>query len=274
MPGDFVTDMPPIKLIATDIDGTMLRSDGRLANEVKRSLHRAQEAGIMVVPATGRPKMIAQDVIESSELNEYWIFANGAVTWHLGRQETIRGHWMNPELSRTLTRLLQDGLPNAGLAVEFADSVAYHKGFDLIVPTSPAVEPITDIAEAINEPVQKILIFDSSLEIEVLFERVTAIVGESAVPSFSGMPFIELAGEAVTKAAAVADLAADFGITQAEVATFGDNHNDVAMLEWSGRSYAMGNGSDSAKAAAIQVIDTNDNHGLAQQVDALVAEWF
>lgn len=266
-------DKPPVKLIATDIDGTMLKSDGKLAAEVKASLHRAEEAGIVVVPTTGRPKMVAQDVIESSELTDYWIFANGAVTWHLGRQETVRGHWMDIELAQDLARTLKEGLPNVGLAVEFADSVAYQHGFELIVPTVPSVPPISDMSANITEPVQKILVFDSSLHIDELFERIGSLVGDIAVPSYSGLPFIELAGESVTKGIAVADLAADLGIGRDEVASFGDNHNDVSMLEWSGRSYAMGNGSDSAKAAAQEVIDTNDNHGLAQQVDALIAEW-
>ena len=251
----------------------MLGSDGRLAEEVKRSLHRAAEAGIVVVPATGRPKMITQDVIEALEMEEYWIFANGAVTWHLGREEAVREHWIDTELALGLTELLQQGLPNAGLAVEFADSVAYHEGFELIVPNQPDVPPVTDLSAAMSEPVQKILVFDSSLHIDDLFTRVTDLVGDNAVPSYSGLPFIELAGDSVTKGVAVADLAADLGISRAEVATFGDNHNDVPMLEWSGRSYAMGNGSESAKTAAQEIIDSNDNHGLARQVDALVAEW-
>jgi len=266
-------ERPPIKLIATDIDGTMLNSSGKLASEVKQSLHRAEAAGIMVVPATGRPKMVAEDVIMASQLEEYWIFANGAVTWHLGRSETIRGHWMQAELGRRLASLISDALPNSGLAVEFENRVAFQAGFDEIVPNPIDTPPITDMAEAITERVQKILVFDPSLEIEELFAQVTEIVGDLAVPSFSGLPFIELAAESVTKGMAVANLAADLGIAQAEVAAFGDNHNDVAMLEWAGRSYAMGNGTDDAKEAAHHVIDTNDNHGLAQQVDALVAEW-
>ena len=268
-----MSEHPPIKLIATDIDGTMLRSDGRLADEVKDSLHRAQDAGIMVVPTTGRPKMITTDIMESSELENFWIFANGALTWHLGRAESVRSHWMDIDVTRRLIELLSEGLPNGGIAVEFADSVAYQQGFELIVPTKPGVAPVTDVAAAVSEPVQKILVFDSSLHVDELFDRVTEIVGSDAVPSHSGLPFIELAGYSVTKGLAVADLAADLGISQDEVATFGDNHNDVSMLEWSGRSYAMGNGSESAKAAAKEVIDTNDNHGLAQQVDALVNEW-
>lgn len=268
-----MSERPPIKLIATDIDGTMLNSSGKLADEVKHSLHRAEAAGITVVPTTGRPKLVTQDVIEASQLEEYWIFANGAVTWHLGRAETIRGHWMQADLGRQLASMIRDQLPNSGLAVEFEDSVAFQAGFEAIVPNPIDVPPITDMAAAINERVQKILVFDATLEIEALFEQVSLVVGHLAVPSFSGLPFIELAAESVTKGMAVADLAADLGIDQDEVAAFGDNHNDIAMLEWAGRSYAMGNGTDDAKEAAHHVIDTNDNHGLAQQVDALVAEW-
>jgi len=91
-------------MIATDIDGTMLRSDGTLSPRVKRALTAAVEAGLQVVPATGRPVMIATEVIEQAGLDDFWVFANGAITRHIGRDELIRGFWMDHELARDLLR--------------------------------------------------------------------------------------------------------------------------------------------------------------------------
>ena len=107
---------PPIEMIATDIDGTMLRSDGSLSPAVKGALHDAADAGIHVVPATGRPVLIASsDVIEALDLPDYWVFANGAITRHLGRDELIRGFWMDQETTRRLVEGVRLALPNARL---------------------------------------------------------------------------------------------------------------------------------------------------------------
>jgi hydroxymethylpyrimidine pyrophosphatase-like HAD family hydrolase len=98
------------------------------------------------------------------------------------------------------------------------------------------------------------------------------VVGDHATPSYSGLHFIEVGVGQVSKATALDALAADLGIAAEAVAAFGDNHNDVTMLRWAGRSYAMGNASDDAKAVADEVIATSDEDGLAVVVEQLVAE--
>lgn len=266
----------PIKMIATDIDGTMLRSDGSLSGRVKEALHEAARAGIHVVPATGRPALIAEDVIASLGLNDYWVFANGAITRHLGRDELIRGFWMEIELTKHLVRTLRDKLPDAGFALEFERTVAYEPGFENVVPTVPAVPPTEDVLSVFVDGgspylrVQKVLVYDLSVDLDRLFGDVTAAAGTEAVASYSGLPFIELAAGEVTKATALQLLTEDLGIEPGEVAGFGDNHNDLPMLQWAGRSYAMANATEDAKAAADEVIGANDEDGLADKIDDLL----
>ena len=268
----------PIRMIATDIDGTMLRSDGSLSPRVKEALGRAVEAGIHVVPATGRPLMIARDVIRQVELDHFWVFANGAVTRHLGRDELIRGFWMDHHVARDLLDLLRQRLPRAGFALELEHEVAFEVGFERVVPIVPDQEPVDDLVAALDESaahwqrVQKILVYDLSLEIDELFARVSAAVGDRAAPSFSGLDFVELAVGRVTKATALELLARDLGIEADEVASFGDNHNDLAMLRWAGRGYAMANATDDARATADEVIGANDDDGLAVKIEELLAE--
>ena len=98
----------------------------------------------------------------------------------------------------------------------------------------------------------------------------TGSVGARAVASYSGLRFIELAAGQVTKATALRLLAADLGIDRRRVASFGDNHNDLPMLDWAGRSFAMANATDDAKAAADEVIGGNDDDGLAAKVRQLL----
>lgn len=267
----------PVDLIGTDIDGTMLRSDGTLSPAVKRALHDAAEAGVHVVPATGRPAVIAEDVIEALGLGGYWVFANGAITRDLDRDELVRGFWLDQGFTRSAVELLRGKLPAAGFALEFERSVAFEPGFEQVVPTVPPIDPLDDVLLALDaeisvaERLQKVLVYDLSVELDDLFQAVVEAVGDDAVASYSGLPFIELAAGQVTKATALQLLADDLGVDHSRVATFGDNHNDLPMLQWSGRSYAMGNATDDAKEAADEVIGTNDEDGLAVKIEELLA---
>ncbi len=275
---DTGTDVGRLEMIGTDIDGTMLRSDGSLSAEVKRALHDAADAGVHVVPATGRPVVIAEDVIEALDLPGHWVFANGAITRHVGRDELIRGFWLDRDFTRSMVELLRVSLPGAGFALEFEKSVAYEKGFEHVVPTVPPVGPVDDVLDAPGlsgpdaERIQKVLVYDLTLDLDDLYRAVGDAVGDQAVACYSGLPFIELAAGQVTKATALALLADDFGIEAGNVATFGDNHNDLPMLEWAGRSFAMANATDDAKEAADEVIGANDQDGLAYKIDELLAE--
>lgn len=269
----------PIKMLATDIDGTMLRSDGTLSPRVKSALHDAADAGLHVVPATGRPMIIATDVIEALDLNEFWVFANGAITRHIGRDELVRGFWMDVELTKRLVKSVRSKLPDAGFALEFEKTVAFEPGFGAVVPVVPDVEPNEDVLDVFaqgDDPryqrVQKVLIFDGKGDLDSLYQDVKAVAGTDAFPSYSGLDFIELAAGVVTKATALELLAEDLGLSPAEVACFGDNHNDLPMLQWAGHSFAMANATDDAKEAAGEVIGLNDEDGLAMKIDQILAD--
>jgi Cof subfamily protein (haloacid dehalogenase superfamily) len=258
------------KLLATDIDGTMLRSDGTLSPRVEAALHAAVAAGVEVVPATGRPYHVARDVIEWLNIREYWIFANGAITRHLDRGELVRGFWMDPTLAQGLIVELRQDLPGAGFAVELEDEVVFEPGFELVVPNVPSNPPVEDVLDHFRGRVQKVLVFVPGLDIDTLFTRVQAAVGDEAVPTYSGLPFIEVSGRLVTKAVALELLCQDLGVDRSEVVSVGDNHNDISMLEWAGRSFAMGNASQDALTVAGEVLPTSDDDGLAVLVERLL----
>lgn len=272
-PADFVP-----KMIASDIDGTMLRPDGTLSPRVRKALHDAADAEIHVVPATGRPEMVAADIIDALGLSDYWVFANGAMTRNLTTNETIRGYWMDPTVAQGLVVEMRAAFPGAGFAVELEFGMAYEAGFEKIVPMTPPVGPIDDIldgfisADGSSPRVQKILVFDTSQAVEDLHDAVSGSLGDHGVASYSGLQFIEVAASLVTKALALDALCVDLGVDVADVAAFGDNHNDVAMLEWAGQGYAMANATDDAKAAAGQVIDANNSDGLALAIESFLSK--
>ena len=264
------------RMIATDIDGTMLRFDGTLSPRVRSALRSAAEAGIHVVPATGRPEMVTGDVIRALGLDDYWVFANGAITRHLASDRLIRGFWMAPDVAQGLVVEMRAAFPGARFAVELERSMAYEPGFEAIVPQTPPVPPVPDVLDALPaddraERVQKVLVFDPDRSVDELHDAVTTALGDHGIASYSGLRFIEVAARLVTKAHALDALCGDLGIEPADVVAFGDNHNDVTMLAWAGRSYAMANGSDDAKDAADAIIPSSNDDGLAEVVEAYLA---
>lgn len=263
----------PARLLAVDIDGTMLRSDGSLSPRVLNALWSAVDAGIHIVPATGRPMAVATDVVETSGLDDFWIFANGAITRHLGRNELIRAFWMERAVVVELLDRIRRALPQARFAVEFATTMAYEAGFENVVPNEPPVPPTADLGaelERVSDPIQKLLVFDDTIGLEQVWDEVNSAAEGLSVPSYSGLPFVELAPERVTKATALELLAGDLGLSVDEVGAVGDNHNDVAMLEWAGTGYAMGNANRVIQASADVVLPANDDDGLAVLLEKML----
>ncbi len=263
----------PARLLAVDIDGTMLRSDGSLSRRVLDALWAAVDSGIHVVPATGRPMAVATDVVENSGLDDFWIFANGAITRHLGRDELIRAFWMERAVVIELFDRIRRRMPQARFAVEFATTMAYEAGFEKVVPNEPPVPPTVDLAahlERVSDPIQKLLVYDDSIDLERLWDEVNAAADGLSVPSYSGLPFVELAPDRVTKATALELLALDLGLSVDDVGAVGDNHNDVAMLKWAGTGYAMGNADPAIQASADVVLPANDDDGVAVLIETML----
>ncbi len=264
-------DLPVVDMIATDIDGTMLRSDGTLSMRVKEALHHAHAAGIHVVPSTGRPLLVADDVIQALDLDNYWVFANGAITKHLERDEVVRAYWMDPSVAQGIVVDIRAAMPDAKFAIELEHGVSHEPGFIERVPVAPYGPPIADVLDGMRGRIQKVLVFHDELGIDELFQATDAAIEDDVVPCYTGLEFIEIAARLTTKATALDALCMDLGVAPSAVAAFGDNHNDVAMLEWAGRAYAMGNASEDAKVAAGNVIETSDDDGLAIIVEQLTA---
>lgn len=262
-------ELAQIGLLGIDIDGTMLRTDGTMSARTKAALHAADAAGIHVVPTTGRPFIVSRDVIAELELGGHWIFANGAITRHLGRDETVRAHWIDSAIAKRFVRDLRASVPGARFAVEFEIDVAFEHGFEKIVPAVPPGESVDDVLPFVDGLVQKVLVFDESVDLDTLYREVTDALDGRGVASYSGLRFIEVSAAEVTKGGALDLLATDLGLNAAQVATFGDNHNDVSMLSWAGFGFAMGNATDDAKEAANHVIDHTDDDGLAVVVERI-----
>lgn len=178
---------------------------------------------------------------------------------------------------RTVIQRIRRVMPDVGFAVEFEHAVAHEPGFELLLPLVPQAETADDVLAILPGPrsdergrIQKVLAYDLARDFDEFFDSVIDTIGDVAVASHSGLRFVELAAGRVTKATALSLLTADLAIDAADVVCFGDNNNDIPMLEWAGESFAMGNGTAEAKAAADETIGANDDDGLAAKIEELL----
>lgn len=264
-------------MIATDLDGTLLRSDGTLSPGTVGVLAQAAGAGIAVVLVTARP-MRWHDRYPFTVLAPYLthaVFANGAVTFDFATSAAdTRGPRLSPPVLAELVGRIGAAVPEAVFAVETDDGLAmwYEPGYPLRLDVGqPGVAPAPR-AELVRRPAVKLLVKAPGVAATKLIDRVYAAAGTDAVPSISASDSpVELAPPGVTKATGLAAVAARLGIPPAEVVSFGDMPNDLPMLFWAGLGIAVANAHPEVLAIADAVTGSNDEDGVAAWLTGALA---
>ncbi|MFT3889058.1 MAG: HAD family hydrolase [Arachnia sp.] len=266
-----------IRLIATDLDGTLLTSQHRPSARTLLALQAAHEAGVIVVPASGRQPFSIGQVLAGTFLGEGVVLgANGAVGYDLGRDEVLFEETIAVEAQRALFFGLQRIFPDLH-CVSVRDGGATfvpQRGYiGLMDPGDHGLRGVGrefDLDEVLAEGTSKLVVRAA----DVAPEQLLAAARELAIPgcevSTSGAPFLEVAAGGVTKATGLARIASTFGIGPEEVVAFGDNRNDVELIAWAGLGVAMGNALPEAIAVADEVTASNDEDGIALVLERLL----
>lgn len=264
-------DLSPPTLIATDLDGTLLHSDGTLSNRTVDALRAAQDAGIGVVVATARPPRWMHDLVDALGDHGIAICSNGAFVYDVPARRVLSERPIVADVVLRMVKTLRQAIPGIAFAVENAAGFGREPSYiDLHVsPPDTAVEDIADLLEPLPG---KLLARAPHLGEEEFLRRVTEVVGESALVAFSGAGGLaEISAAGVTKAAVLSQWAAERGVASSQVWAFGDMPNDVAMLTWAGTSFAVSNAHADVLAVADHVVGSNDADGVAEAVELVVA---
>ena len=255
------------RLIASDMDGTLLRSDDTVSAATLAELARWREDGVPLVLATGRPPRWMrgmQEVIGHGTA----VCCNGAVLFDLERFEVLHEEPLHPEILQRVTAELRRHQPDTWFAVEygleFRHEPIYRPRWDV---NAPGVEVAT-LEEMVLAPVAKLLARHEEMAREEFVALVEAVVGEHATVTHSSSDALaEISAAGVTKASGLARVAAEHGVAPADVVVFGDMPNDLAAFEWvraaGGRAVAMADAHPDLLAAATDVTGTNDDDGVA-----------
>ena len=259
------------RLVATDIDGTLLRDDRTLSPHTAAVLARISAGGTPVVLVTGRPIRWLQLVYDQLTEPLPAICANGAVVYDPVADEVLRADPLAPELLAEVARRLRAEVPGVSFAVEIVDSrqmrheAHYPLRWDAELDAIRAVE---SPEELLALPAVKLLARAGEQDPDAFVQVVAAALkglAEATHSSYSGL--VEISAAGVTKAAGLAWYCARLGIDERDVLAFGDMPNDVPMLTWAGRSVAVANAHPAVLEIADEVTAANSEDGVATYLE-------
>lgn len=261
------------RLIATDLDGTLLRDDGTVSARTAAALRAAAEAGIEVVFVTARPPRWLAGLTEHVAGHGVAICANGAAVIDVATREVLAEHGMPADLVATIVGRIRDAWPDAVFATETAQGFAHETRFRSSHEI-PDGSPVADLVEdVLTASTFKLLVRSPARPLGTFADDLAAVVGDLAIVADSGASGLgEISGPGVTKSATLERWAADRGIGAAEVWAMGDAPNDLSMLTWAGASFAVANAHPIVLAAATHRCAANTDDGPADVLDLAVAQ--
>ncbi|GGK61763.1 hydrolase [Planomonospora parontospora subsp. parontospora] len=257
------------RLVATDLDGTALRSDGTVSPRTAAAFARVEEAGATLVFVTGRPPRWMHTVAGAVRHRGLAICANGALVYDLHTEEIVKSRLIQPDVLEEVVGRLREKVPDLSFSVEYEGGFAHESDFRLGGWDRKAVGGLSVAADTLtSRPCAKLLALHPGMDPDLLHEAVCGLVGDRVTPTHSsGRALIEMSAHGVTKASALAELAETQGIGPAEVVAFGDMPNDLPMLRWAGTSYAVANAHPTVLAAVDHVASANDEDGVARVLE-------
>jgi hypothetical protein len=273
--------------VATDLDGTLVRSDGTVSARSRRALRRVEAAGSTVVFVTGRPTRVMADMVEQTAASGIAICGNGAVTYDLDARAVVEQHHLEARAALRLAATIRRLVPDAAFAVESGLRFGREPGFITYWPDpAEVVGALEDLVARL--PVTKLLVRvgeqppapgrpregrdagpSSTAPFADAWRWIADLAGDDAVVTASSFDLVEIAGFGVSKAAALERVVGASGATASDVVAFGDMPNDVPMLMWAGYAVAVANAHPDVLAAADEVTASNDDDGVALVLERL-----
>jgi Cof subfamily protein (haloacid dehalogenase superfamily) len=270
-----------IKLVATDLDGTLLNPDLELTRTNRSALLACMKAGIHVVIATGRSLTSIPSVVRELPGIRYYVCANGAKVYDMEAERFVYEKYLSEEALRSVWDVITD----RDIMVEvFWDGTPYVrdvcmadlKGFgvpdyfvDYIRQSRKPVEDLCDFIETHIRELENINFnYASDAVRDDLLRR---LVGNPLYELTSSLPFnLEIGGAGVNKADGIDFVCRQLGIRREETLCIGDNNNDVGMIEYAGIGVAMEDGVTAAKAAAdVTTLGCNED-GVAFAIQQIL----
>ena len=267
-----------IRLVATDLDGTLLDPSGHVTARTRAALDAARAAGIVVVPVTARQPIGLRAIAEEAGFDGWALCGNGAYGIRLGTHEQLFATEIAVPVQQRIAHELGALIPDLLFASvrEAGEVFVAQEGYAEVATLSdhkrdPRTMGAVPLADVLATASLKLVIRHAAIAPAEIFAVLRTLDQTGFAATLSGAPFVEVMAEGVTKATGLAQLCARLGIDRTEVLAFGDALNDVEMLQWAGRGVAMANAEPEALAVADEVTASNADDGVAVMLERVLA---
>lgn len=270
-----------IRLIALDLDGTLLTSEKRLSLRNRQALERCIQRGIYIVPATGRTEEGIPEEVKGMPGVRYVISTNGAVVADLTGGQVISSQKMDWELTARLLDIIASypvmydvymegrGKSESRFLENMEDYGIPDPIRKLIIKTRDIVPSICDYVREKKSPVEKINIFFGDNEIRRQVREALSACPDILITA--SLPYnLEINHKDATKGNALLKLAEHLGILRDQTMAFGDGENDKTMIEAAGVGVVMANGDETLKRFAKYITKGNDQDGVAEAIERFI----
>lgn len=268
-----------VVVVATDLDGTLLRSDRTISARTADAMAGADAAGIRVVWASARARHSIDELAASCGFRGTAIGANGAVVLDLadGSPNIVATRSVPAETVASVKTFVRSLVPGVAFATVGATRFVAEAGYaELCVFADHHRQPhemeLSDLGLSIDvEPTVKIVARHRDTTSEDLYDLVAAAGLNGVELTHSGAPYIEMSASGVSKASALQELCEQWGVSPDSVAAVGDARNDLPMLAWAGTALCPSNAAAPVRAVVDRVLGSNDDDAVARYLEELTA---
>jgi hydroxymethylpyrimidine pyrophosphatase-like HAD family hydrolase len=259
------------RLVATDLDGTLLRSDGTVSPRSRAALAAVTAAGAAHIVVTGRSVPWTRHILDDLGYEGLAVCGQGAQVYDAGAHRLQTSVTLDRQVAGlALAKIEAEVGPLAVAASQDGLSGKVLVGPGYVYNPELPVTLMDDLAELWAVPLNKLYIQQpGGLDDAGLAAAAQAAAGGLVGVTHAGAGIVEILPLGLTKATGRSRAARRLGVTAAETIAFGDMPNDLPMLAWAGYGVAMGNGHPDVRAAADEVTASNDEDGIAVVLERL-----
>ncbi|MGW0365005.1 HAD family hydrolase [Streptomyces sp. NPDC002990] len=261
----------PYKLVATDLDGTLLRGDGTVSERTREALVAATAAGAAHIIVTGRAVPWTRHVLDDLGYQGIAVCGQGAQVYDAGAHRLLTSVTLDRQLAGLALSKMEAEIGQLALAASrdgVDGEVLIGPGYQ-VQEGLPAVR-LKDTTEVWTAPLNKLYIQHPDLDDDALVKAGRAVVGSLVDIVMAGPGVVEILPLGLSKATGLSLAARRLGVKAAETVAFGDMPNDIPMFAWSAHGVAMANAHAELKAVADEVTTSHEEDGIAVVLERLL----
>ncbi|MFJ4899327.1 MULTISPECIES: HAD family hydrolase [unclassified Streptomyces] len=264
----------PYKLVATDLDGTLLRDDDTVSGRTREALASVTAAGAAHIIVTGRAVPWTRHILDDLGYEGLAVCGQGAQVYHAGEQKLLTSLTLDRQLAGLALSKVEAEVGPLALAASrdgLDGEVLVGPGYRVQEGPLPAVF-VQDPAEMWAAPLNKVYIQHPDLDDDALAKAARAAVGNLVDVVMAGPGVVEILPLGLSKATGLSLAARRLGVKAADTIAFGDMPNDIPMFAWSRHGVAMANAHEDLKTVAHEVTASNQDDGIAVVLERLLQQ--